>query len=118
MQFRIDLTDTDPDHALTLAEQIDRDADRAEAARLQVALRWADLHGAVDTSGSCLPGAERMVQLGGAGTPEVAEFAPAELAASWRMSHGACAALVGDALDLRHRLPRLWGLVLEGRLRP
>jgi hypothetical protein len=26
--------------------------------------------------------------------------------------------LIGDALDLRHRLPRLWSLVLEGRVRP
>ena len=76
--------------------------------------------GALDDAdpGRCLPGAERLVRLGGAGTPEVAEFCPARLGARWRMSHGACAALIGDALDLRHRLPRLWDLVQAGKVRP
>jgi hypothetical protein len=50
---------------------------------------------------------ERLVLLGGEGTPEVAEFAAAELGAELQMSPWAAAQLIGDALDLRHRLPRL-----------
>jgi Domain of unknown function (DUF222) len=116
--FSLDLTSLSADQALDLADEVDAAADRAEATRLQVALRWADLHAALDDDGRCLPGAERLIPLGGDGTPPVAEFAPAELGARWRMSHGAATALIGDALDLRHRLPRLWALVLAGAVRP
>ena len=48
------------------------------------------------------------------GTPLVAEFAPAELAAHLGISHDAGRQLIGDALELRHRLPRLFDLVLDG----
>jgi hypothetical protein len=121
--FAADLSDVDASAVLDLADALDEHADRAETLRLRVALRWADLHGALDGVGGggssrCLPGAERLVPLGGDGTPAVAEFCPAELGARWRLSHGACAALIADALDLRHRLPRLWGLVQAGKLRP
>ena len=34
-----------------------------------------------------------------------------ELAAVLDLSHEATLALLGDVLDLAHRLPRLWGLV-------
>jgi hypothetical protein len=117
--FDTDLAGLDAHQALALADDVDAAANRAEAMRLQVAQRWADLHGAAGpAAGPALPGAERLARLGGAGTPQVAEFAPAELGARWKMSHAAAAALIGDALDLRHRLPRLWALVLAGRLRP
>ena len=116
--FDTDLSHLSADQALDLADQVDTAADRAEATRLQVALRWADLHRHLDAGGAALPGAERLIGLGGDGAPPVAELAPAELGARCRMSHGACADLIGDALDLRHRLPRLWALVLEGRVRP
>ncbi len=58
---------------------------------------------------------EQAIPLAGAGTPLVAEFAPAELAAALDVSHEAALALLGDVLDLAHRLPRLWALV--GQLR-
>src|ERR671932_506776 len=45
---------------------------------------------------------------------EAAEIAPAELGAALRLSPGAATALVADALDLRHRLPRLWARVAAG----
>ena len=54
--------------------------------------------------------------LAGTGTPEVAEFAPGELGAALSMTSYAAALLIGDALELRHRLPRLWARVQEGRL--
>jgi Domain of unknown function (DUF222) len=117
--FPTDLSHLDADAALALADQVDEVADRAEATRLQLAAHWADLHGVLDGAAArCLPGAERLIPLGGDGTPQVAEFAPAELGARWRMPAGAAMSLIGDALDLRHRLPRLWQLVLDGRVQP
>ncbi|WP_210502777.1 HNH endonuclease signature motif containing protein [Nocardioides xinjiangensis] len=53
---------------------------------------------------------ERALPVAGAGTPRVAEFAVIELAAVLGVSHEAALALVGDVLDLAHRLPRLWAL--------
>ncbi len=46
-----------------------------------------------------------MVRFGGEGTPATCEFCPAELGAEMGMSPEAAAMLLGDALDLRHRLP-------------
>ena len=65
-----------------------------------------------------MPGMEQLVQLGGDGTPEVAEFAPAELGAELAMSPFAARQLIADALDLRHRLPALWARVQAGEVKP
>ena len=84
-----------------------------------VAAEWADLHpvprngqpagwGEVDLHG------EGLVPLAGEGTPQVAEFAPVELAGHLGTSADAGRQLIGDALELRHRLPRLFDLVLAG----
>ena len=54
--------------------------------------------------------------LAGVGTPAVAEYAVEELAAALNLSHAAGLALVSEAVELRHRLPRLWALVQDGRL--
>nr|WP_239579376.1 DUF222 domain-containing protein [Microlunatus panaciterrae] len=60
---------------------------------------------------------EQVKLLGGAGTPLVLEFAAAELGALQNTTTNAAAALIADALDLRHRLPRLWGRVCLGEVR-
>ena len=52
----------------------------------------------------------------GEGTPLVAERAVEELGAALDVSYRSALALVTDALELRHRLPRLWALVQAGRL--
>ena len=52
------------------------------------------------------------------GTPQVAEFAPAELGAELGMSTYGASALIGDALDLRHRLPLLWTRIRDGEVKP
>jgi hypothetical protein len=61
-----------------------------------------------------LLGAEQGRQLGSDGTPEVLEFAAAELGACMETSYGSARALMADALALRHRLPELWQLILTG----
>jgi hypothetical protein len=55
--------------------------------------------------------------LGGEGTPEVLEFAVAELGARLETTTGSARAFVADALDLRHRLPELWQLIRAGQVR-
>jgi hypothetical protein len=109
----------DADALLSAAEANERVVQAAEARRLAIAATWADLHGFLDDPERCavLPGAERLIRLGGDGTPEVAEFAPAELGAVLGISPHAAESLVGDALDLRHRLPMLWARVRAGEAR-
>ena len=46
----------------------------------------------------------------------MAEYAVEELAAALNLSHLAGLALVSEAVELCHRLPRLWTLVQDGRL--
>ncbi len=103
---------------------------RAEVEVLESALAWAHAHvpsgeddaagwrsEAIPTPGSAAAlFGERVSPIAGAGTPGVAEFAVLELAAVLDLSHEAALALVGDVLDLAHRLPRTWGLVRELRV--
>ena len=53
---------------------------------------------------------------GGDGTPTVAGFAAAELGCALGVTAGAASRLIGDALDLRHRLPRCWARVLNAEV--
>jgi hypothetical protein len=109
----------DPGATLAAAETNERELTAAEHRRLALAAHWADLHGHLDQAGSsALPGAERLLPLGGDGTPEVAEFCPAELAAVLGISAYAGAQLIADALDLRHRLPILWHRIGRGEVKP
>src|SRR5690349_17206671 len=97
-----------------------RCADAAEARLLAKVADYADHHPVLGdtipaswTDPTLLgPGAP----LAGAGTPEVTEAAVEELAAALNISHHAALQLVADALELRHRLPRLWALVQDGTL--
>lgn len=64
-----------------------------------------------------LPGRERLAYFGGEGTPGVPEFVTVELGALFGCTHSSAAMLVADALNLRHRHPRLWSMVRVGQLR-
>ena len=89
-----------------------------ECALMELATHWADLNhpDSQPPLAKPLPGAEQGRQLGGQGTPEVLEFAAAELGARMETTVGSARALLADALDLRHRLPELWQLILSGRV--
>lgn len=90
--------------------------------RLRLLQHWADLHaddpqarpGAVPTS----RGGDRLVTLGGDGTPRAAELCWAELAVALQVGVIALRNQAGQALDLRHRLPVLWALLCELRVEP
>ena len=88
-----------------------------ECLLLQLAAHWADLHHPDSVPGDAGPGGERARRLGGEGTPEVLEFAAAELGARQGTTTGAGRALMADALDVRHRLPQIWTRVLAGGVR-
>ena len=89
-----------------------------ECALIELAAHWADLHhpDSQPSPAKPLPGTEQGRQLGGQGTPEVLEFAAAELGAQMETTVGSGRALIADALDLRHRLPELWQLICVGRV--
>ena len=114
----IDRSSLDADATLRHVASMQTLRQRAEVAVLEDAAHWADLHGVVESTGSpALPGAERLVRLGGVGTPQTCEFCPAELGAELGMSPAAAAMLIGDALDLRHRLPVLWRRIRAGQVK-
>lgn len=111
--------DLDAPAAMTALEQVHHARLEAEAQEFRLAAHWADLHNgdAADGTRRPLPGMERSKQVGGHGTPPVREFAAAELAAVLGVSPVSGQCLVRDALDVRHRHPRLWAAVMAGEAR-
>ena len=113
--FENDLVELDAAGTLAAAEANEHALITAEARRLQIAAHWADLHPGEGVVESRLPGTEHPIRLGGDGTPTVGDFAAAELGCALRMSDGSAARLIGDALDLRHRLPLVWAAGQAGQ---
>ncbi len=108
-----------------------RAQDAAAAEELRGVCHWADLHrvrpgwGAVDREAARLLeqtstpgelGAEGELRLSGQGAFMVAEFAVAELAAALGLSEASCRAYVGQAVELRDRLPRCFQRMVDGAL--
>ena len=94
--------------------------ENAEAARqLDLAARWADLHPPESIHSAAaftVPGTDHEEPLAGEGCPLVAEFCIAELGTVLGISSTSAKKLIGHALELRHRLPRLWSQVQSGRV--
>jgi hypothetical protein len=89
----------------------------AQVQDLWLVLRWADLH-ADDPQAKpeAVPvrfGGDRLEQLGGEGTPPVQDLCLSELATARQTHVLSVRSTMADALDLRHRLPRLWVAVQE-----
>ncbi|WP_325119036.1 DUF222 domain-containing protein [Nocardioides sp.] len=113
-----------PAEVLAFAREQRVVADRAEALLLRAAVVWADQHPAesleaaevLRTSGYAGGFGDTAVPVAGPGAPLVAEFSIAEFAAAVGLSTEAGKRYVGQALELRHRLPRLWKRVTAGEL--
>jgi hypothetical protein len=114
--FESYLVDLDAAGTLAAAEANEHTLITAETRRLQIAAHWADLHAGDAVVKSRLPGTERSVRMGGDGTPTVGDFAPAELSCVLRISESSAARLIGDALDLRHRLRSIWAAAQDGQV--
>jgi hypothetical protein len=90
---------------------------RAAADQLVLAAAWADLHPPESIHHAATfqtAGCEHEEPIAGQGAPLVAEFCIAELGAVLGLSSTGAKKLVGHALELRHRLPRLWAQVQAG----
>ncbi len=105
---------------LAFARAQRRAADAAEVAVLGAAYAWAVRHPAVSVEGASTFAVRGFgdtgVALGGVGCPLVAELCVAEFAAAVGLGQEAGKHLIGQALELRHRLPRLWARVAAGEV--
>ena len=114
-----EVEDLDAEGVLGAARMAERQVRRAELARLELAAQWCVLHPPTPDSGYAAWSDDRVADLagpetlGGEGTPGVAAFTPEPLAAALGISTHAAMALLGDVLDLQHRLPRLWAGVQD-----
>ena len=91
-----------------------------QAREVALLAHYADVTAHVETAVD-LPTArvlhgDRMVAGGSDGTPAVAEFASLEIAALWNEGVEGVDGRIHQALDLRHRFPRLWHRVMAGEL--
>ncbi|NUS51663.1 MAG: hypothetical protein HOQ22_11575, partial [Nocardioidaceae bacterium] len=115
------LLDLDAKSALESVVREQRVAARAEANRLAAVVALCDCHPVVDDrdvaaawpADACLDGDVVAPPLAGEGCPQVTEDAVHELSAALGISHHAALGLVGQTLELRFRLPRLWRLVQD-----
>ena len=98
---------TNLDTASAVLEQARADraaAHAAEARLLAHACAWADLHPA-ESIGDAVRFGDTPVPVAGPGAPLVAEFCVAEFAAAVGLPTETGKAYLGEALELRHRLP-------------
>lgn len=66
-------------------------------------------------AGSVLAGMERSIDIGGDGTPQITEFASAELGLLMGTGFITATSMLRDAVDLQHRHPLMWTALAEGR---
>jgi hypothetical protein len=94
-------------------------ADRAEAELVGLAVAWVVMHppeSIVEVACLATSYGQTTIPVAGQGAPQVAEFAVAEFAAALGVGHEAGKRLLGEAVELRYRLPRLWARVAAGDL--
>ena len=88
-----------------------------EAALLRAAATWAEQHPVESIEQAALvPGGDHGLAIAGPGAPLVAEFCIAEFAAAIGRSTDSGRALIGAAVELKYRLPKLWARTHDGDL--
>ncbi|WP_170970133.1 HNH endonuclease signature motif containing protein [Nocardioides jishulii] len=107
-----------PGDLVALARERSAAVRRAEADILLVAYEWAVAHPALpDGSDAAVFHSPFGTEpISGDGTPEVDEYAVAELGGALGLSTDAAKKLIGHALELAHRLPKLWARVTAGEV--
>jgi hypothetical protein len=94
--------------ALAAAVARRQDAEAAERDVMRSAVAYAHAHPAAGATEEEAAYGDRPLELAGPGAPGVSEFAVAEFAAAMGMSTNAGRRFLGQALEVAHRLPRLW----------
>lgn len=89
----------------------------AQVRQVQLIAELCASYATLEASGPALPGHERLVRAGGAGTPWVAEHLATELAPKLRLSLVTACLLISDSIDLVVRHPRVWEAARAGRAR-
>ena len=80
------------------------------------AVEWAAMHEPVPGDEAAWFVHGEFLPIAGEGAPRVAEFAVAEFAAAVGLTTDAGKVLVGRAVEIAHRLPKLWKLLKAGRV--
>ena len=88
----------------------------AEAGLMVAAVEWAAMHEPVAGDEAAWFVQGEFLPIAGEGAPVVAEFAVAEFAAAIGLTTDAGKVLVGRSVEIAHRLPKLWKLLLAGRV--
>ncbi|WP_292679346.1 hypothetical protein [Nocardioides sp.] len=107
------------DEVLAFAAERAATIREAETDLLEIGYHWAVTHPAerLREDEAARPGRERARRYGGEGTPEVTEFAAAELGARLGTTTFAAGQLMADAVDLVHRGRDLWTRVQAGEVK-
>ena len=106
-----DLSDLDAAGLLAAASDSVRARRLAEVRELEVLAAWAAMH-----SGEPTDRFDRLVQVGGEGTPRVRELCLGEIALARGAGVMATQHATADTLDLIHRLPESWARCLSGEV--
>jgi len=80
------------------------------------AVEWAAMHEPVAGDEAAWFVQGEFLPIAGEGAPRVAEFAVAEFAAAIGLTTDSGKVLVGRSVEIAHRLPKLWKLLLAGRV--
>ncbi|GAA1144680.1 hypothetical protein [Nocardioides aquiterrae] len=111
------ISEDSPAAVLAASEAALTERRTAQVKDLLLVLQWADLHGGdPQREPGAVParfGGDKLVELGGDGTPSVQDLCVHELAIARQTHPMATRSTMADALDLRHRLPRVWAQVVE-----
>ncbi|NEA35872.1 hypothetical protein, partial [Streptomyces sp. SID13031] len=114
--FASDLADYTARETLSSVGELHVQRNWIDVEILRHGLHFADLHPGTATVSDheLVPGGEQSRVYGGSGCPSVEEFAVAEFGVMIGRSTTSAAKYMGQALALRHRLPRIWAQVLSG----
>ncbi|MGO4257741.1 DUF222 domain-containing protein [Marmoricola sp. RAF53] len=102
--------------ALAAARRARSEADTAEVEVLVQAVAWAGAHTVSDPDFAATWG-DSPVPLAGEGAPLVSNFCVTEFSAALGMSDHSGRALIAEAMELAHRLPRVWHRITTGTLK-
>jgi hypothetical protein len=107
-----------PDLVLAALHSSHQVATQVEIDKLHLAIQWAVMHPveSIDHGAATVDGTEGELAIAGPGAPLVAEFCVADLALALGMSTDAGRTYLGDAIELRYRLPKLWAVTTAGRV--